>query len=666
MKIIDLQIKKPSTIHLFSVIVTSAICFLSVLHSPTAGASSTAGFEAGNIMNDAVMSNKHTMTQAQIQSFLNNKNNCKTNPKNTSVLTHINSTGTYGYLIDGNGTKFKYYLKNSRFICMADQDFNGESAARIIYRAAQDYTINPQVLIVLLQKENGLITDNWPNYNFQYATATGYACPDSGPNNSANCNSNYFGFKNQVRHAASMFRTLLNGQGFNNYPVGNNRILYNPASSCGSSIVNVKNRATGALYTYTPYQPNSAVLKRSWPIIAPYPACGAYGNLNFYAYFTQWFGSTQKVFRQMQKPRYMISAIDQYKKYPVTDETDTQLISKNQVLYFDQVVTINGVQYLRSSWDTNHGEFRGIPRNNLKEFEFKPMQTPRYMTVIDNQSKVYPIENKTDTQVISNGREVYFDQAVTVNGIKYLRSAWDTSHKLERAIPINELSELEFKPMQTPRYLKSKIEQNKIQPITQNNDDQVINQGRSILFNQIMIINGVQYLRSTWDTENNLTRAIPRDSLEELEFKPMKTPRYMKAASEQNKLFPVTDGVDEQVIDNNQAVFFNESMVINNAQYLRSSWDSSNNFLRAIPRNKLSELKYEQLATPRHMKLTKDQYKVNPVTREKDSQLLKKGTVVYFSQVIEINSVKYLRSNWDEIHNLKRAIPITRLMETSI
>ena len=244
-----------------------------------------AGFDAGNIMDDAVMANKNTMSESQIQSFLDSKNTCKTSPKNPAGLVTINSTGTEG-VGTWNGVTYKYHMKDSKFICVADQDFSGESAAHIIYRAAQDYSVNPQVLIVLLQKEQGIITDNWPNYNVQYRSATGYGCPDT-----ADCDSQYYGFKNQIRNAAGMFHTLLQGQGINNYPIGTNTILYNPNSSCGSSKVDVKNLATGALYTYTPYQPNADALAAGWGT-AP---CGAYGNRNFYNYFTDWFGSTHYI-----------------------------------------------------------------------------------------------------------------------------------------------------------------------------------------------------------------------------------------------------------------------------------------------------------------------------------------------------------------------------------
>ncbi len=225
------------------------------------------GFQAGNIITDYVMSDFSSMSEADIQKFLKSKNSCND--------TNVAKARTY--------SNHTYHIVNGHFVCMADESFNGESAAHIIWQAAQDYRINPKVIIVLLEKEQGLVTDTWPNSDLQYRSATGYGCPDT-----AACDSKYYGFKNQVRNAAELFRYILD-HGSKYYPVGNNTIKYNPNGACGSSTVNVQNRATSALYQYTPYQPNAAVLNSNPGTVV---SCGAYGNANFYYYYTRWFGDT--------------------------------------------------------------------------------------------------------------------------------------------------------------------------------------------------------------------------------------------------------------------------------------------------------------------------------------------------------------------------------------
>ena len=119
-------------------------------------------FNPGNIISDDVMANYTTMNVQQIQSFLESKNACNdTNIAKAKQYPHLN-----------------YNIKNGKFVCMAKDTFNGKSAAQIIYNASRQYKINPQVIIILLEKEQGLVTDTWPNH-IQYRSATGYGCPDT-------------------------------------------------------------------------------------------------------------------------------------------------------------------------------------------------------------------------------------------------------------------------------------------------------------------------------------------------------------------------------------------------------------------------------------------------------------------------------------------------------
>ena len=237
-------------------------------------AASLANFDPGYIISDYQMGNYNSMTEAEIQAFLTAKNSC------------ANTNYNY-YVALSQNKNYTWHWENGHFVCLSEEKFgdgevigSGETAAHIIWQAAQDYKINPKVLIVLLQKETGLITDPIPNSG-DYRKATGYGCPDT-----AACSEKYYGFKNQVRNAAALFRTVLDG-GWTNYPLGNNYIQYNPNAACGGSVVNVKNLATSALYRYTPYQPNAGALTAGYGTAS----CGAYGNRNFYLYFEDWFGN---------------------------------------------------------------------------------------------------------------------------------------------------------------------------------------------------------------------------------------------------------------------------------------------------------------------------------------------------------------------------------------
>lgn len=259
-----------NTIKYFVLIIACAlaICTLTIFKPASAGS-----FNAGRIIDDSIFTNYGSMNSSQIQAFLNSK---------------VPVCDTYGTQPSeyGGGTRAQWgqaKYGQSTFICLRNYSEGGRSAAQIIYDTAQKYQINPQVLIVLLQKEQGLITDTWP-LNIQYRTATGYGCPDTAP-----CDSQYYGLTNQLDWSGKMFRAIMNASPtwYTPYILGNNYIRYNPNASCGGSYVNIVNRSTQALYNYTPYQPNSATLAAPMGTTV---TCGAYGNLNFYRYFSSWFG----------------------------------------------------------------------------------------------------------------------------------------------------------------------------------------------------------------------------------------------------------------------------------------------------------------------------------------------------------------------------------------
>lgn len=266
----------------------ASFSFLAVRGMQKSSAASLANFKPGNIINDSTMSNYNSMSKDDIQRFLTSKNPCNDRDYNK----YLRLKAAY--------PNNSWHFDNGHFICLSEERFgdgetigSGQTAAEIIYQAAQDYKINPQVLLVLLQKEQGLITDTYPN-KVQYRAATGFGCPDT-----AACSTKYYGFKNQVRNAASMFREVLNG-GWSNYPAYNTvYVQYNPNANCGGSHVYIENRATSALYRYTPYQPNSSALNAGY---GTGDVCGAYGNRNFYLYFTDWFGNTQTIDQTIHEP----------------------------------------------------------------------------------------------------------------------------------------------------------------------------------------------------------------------------------------------------------------------------------------------------------------------------------------------------------------------------
>lgn len=233
------------------------------------------GFDPGNIISDAVFTDRNTMNEAQIQAFFNSK-----------VSRCQGGSDKWGPIVCLKDFTISSVNRPADRYCQGYTGAPNESAARIIYRVAQSCGINPQVLIVMLQKEQGLVTHTWPSMN-RYNAALGQGCPDGG----VPCDPSYVGFFHQIYGAARQMQIYMEGRYFTYYAPGKTwNILYNPNRNCGSAPVYVANMATSALYYYTPYQPNPAAMRAGY---GEGDGCSAYGNRNFYNYFTDWFGSTK-------------------------------------------------------------------------------------------------------------------------------------------------------------------------------------------------------------------------------------------------------------------------------------------------------------------------------------------------------------------------------------
>ncbi|USN96594.1 MAG: hypothetical protein H6797_00105 [Candidatus Nomurabacteria bacterium] len=315
------------------------VSLLSVSTFQIAGASTVVGFIPGNIIDDATFTNTSTMDANQIQAFLSSKvPSCDTNGVQ-NLDAGFSAAGVPDYNGNGSIQRWewgKYHYNQVTFPCLRDYIDNGHSAAQIIRSAAVQYNINPEVLIVLLQKEQGLVTDTWP-LSTQYKTATGYACPDSGT-----CDSLYYGLTNQVDNAANMYHQIMiaNPSWITPYVVGSNSVKWNPNTSCGSSSVFIENRATQALYNYTPYRPNQAALNAGY---SNGDSCSSYGNRNFYLYFSDWFGPTHEGSLVRSTTSAQVYIVSGDNKYPVNAMAVLNVFSKLGPLWYATDSYINSL-----------------------------------------------------------------------------------------------------------------------------------------------------------------------------------------------------------------------------------------------------------------------------------------------------------------------------------
>ena len=228
------------------------------------------GFNPENIINDTLFYDSYSMSAAEIQAFLDAKiGTCK----NGNCLNVLNTGISTRDAVSSQST--------GNLICSAIQG-GTMKVSELIYRVQVACGISAKVILVTLQKEQGLVTSTAPS-EWALKAAMGASCPDTAP-----CDPAFAGVGPQILKGAQQLKTYKAAE-FAKQP-GVNWVGYSPNSACGGTNLNIANYATAALYSYTPYQPNAAALAAGYGLG---DGCSSYGNRNFYNYYTAWFGSTQ-------------------------------------------------------------------------------------------------------------------------------------------------------------------------------------------------------------------------------------------------------------------------------------------------------------------------------------------------------------------------------------
>ncbi|RZS57405.1 hypothetical protein EV141_1117 [Microcella putealis] len=230
-------------------------------------------FDPNYIISDPAFFDGQAMSEGEIQAFLQ---------------TRIGSCSNTNCL---NILRVDTQSRAANAMCNAYQGAAQEPVSRIIFKVQQSCGISAKVLLVTLEKEQSLVSHRSPT-TARLDRAMGYACPD----NTAipgYCDPAYGGVYNQLYWAAWQFKRYGNPPGTSNYftwfPVGTpSRVQYHPNTACGSGVLTIQNKATAALYYYTPYQPNAAAMANLYGIG---DSCSAYGNRNFWRLYSDWFGS---------------------------------------------------------------------------------------------------------------------------------------------------------------------------------------------------------------------------------------------------------------------------------------------------------------------------------------------------------------------------------------
>jgi len=323
------------------------------------------------------------------------------------------------------------YIANGAF-----EDSGGKkmSAAEIIYDRTVTNQVNPKFIIVLLQKEQSLIEDKNPSQT-QLDWAAGYGCPDN-----AGCNPRWQGFWKQINSASLQFRDYMDNPQLYTYKAGYTYTFTNPYSDEKNTLVTPANRATAALYNYTPHVYN--------------------GNYNFYKIWQRYFSRDYIDGSLLQAEGEVgVWLLQNGKKRPFL--TKGALTSRFDI---NKIIIVN--------------------KSDLDKYEKgASIKFPQYSLVQSPNGSIYLL--------VDNKRRVFSDneafRRIGFNPNEVISASWEDINSYQEGLPINASStyptgallqdkttggvywvfEGKKAPLWDPIFLKTKFKNKKIIPATQ-------------------------------------------------------------------------------------------------------------------------------------------------------------------------------------------------------
>lgn len=216
-----------------TVIIAIAILFIIPL-----GVKAENQFNPGMLISDYDLLNFKSMSLDQIQRFLESKN---------SYLATYRTLNAYGQ--EKMASEIIYDAAVNNYDCSDANLSDNPTEEERKLKCKSIGTVSPKFLLVLLQKEQSIIETKTPKAS-QLDWAMGYGCPDASA-----CNPYFKGFGKQVNSAALQFRWYMLNPNSYNFKEGKTYTFKNQYGTINTASVEVtiENKATAALYNYTPH-----------------------------------------------------------------------------------------------------------------------------------------------------------------------------------------------------------------------------------------------------------------------------------------------------------------------------------------------------------------------------------------------------------------------------
>lgn len=195
-------------------------------------------FNPGMLISDYDLLNFKSMTKEQIQKFLESKN---------SYLATYKTLNAYGQ--EKMASEIIYDAAVNNYDCTGANLSDEPTEEERKLKCKTIGTVSPKFLLVLLQKEQSIVEAKTPRQT-QLDWAMGYGCPDASA-----CNPYFKGFGKQVNSAALQFRWYMLNPNSYNFKEGGTYTFKNQYGTINNNTIQVtiENKATAALYNYTPH-----------------------------------------------------------------------------------------------------------------------------------------------------------------------------------------------------------------------------------------------------------------------------------------------------------------------------------------------------------------------------------------------------------------------------
>ena len=247
---------------------------------------------------------------------------------------------------------------------------------------------------------------------------------------------------------------------------------------------------------------------------------------------------------------------------------------------------------MRTASDKKAGLKIGIPASALSELSYSALSPAHYLVVKNSSVAKYDLNTGAKTKTtLKKGSALLFSDKVVINGVTYLRMSSDKKAGHKIGVRLSDLSEIAPIKM-TPLWMKVAVTGAKAYNLkTLTVVKKTLTKGSFVKFSDKYVINGVTYLRTSYDKSKGLVQGVPLSKLTAITFSNMSKPCYLKLSKSGVYKIDVRTGQKiGKALGKGQILSFVQQIKVDGVTYLRVATDKKSGDFAAIPASSLAEV----------------------------------------------------------------------------